>query len=658
MCYYARLRVRHLCAIFVSIIAAALLANCGSDDGNASTSGLVAPPTRTPAPVTAATPEATDQDVATPLPPVITVTETQLGLGTASFIRWSADGTQLFVDGSRGTWVYTDLSAPNLPEPVAVPWTGGPTVSADGRYASAHNAEDVRLLWDVASGTVLFPLDTEDAYAWRVVFSADSTQAAAILSPQVEIDAPTYYYPSAIPDDSLLRLWDIPSGAFTDHELPDDRLLGMAFDPHGHLIVVGSDNNIPRWVWSGEADLEPRLIPAESSDVTVRVWDITTGAQISAIDDHEGAVETVTLSQDTTRLVGVVNVRTTFGFTDWQILAWDTATGAQLLNEQLDPISAINVRAFSPDSAIMSAVIGVRTQDEDIDRYSSNTLDQVWRWNLDSGTEEPPLTSNLLLTEWGSALSTITYSPDGTHLAGLTRGGLIVVWNVAEPDTPVAEFSHFMGRVESVAVSPDGQIVYSGGADGTLRAWALESGTDSAPLVGHSVYTIMGLETLSSNLLLSKEGDHAERARMWNVTTGEIIARFEARRGLPYTALSPGGIIMASTTGGGTVNLWDVNEARIDSVILASQQVASLAFTPNDTQLATGGMDGSIALWDMKSGDAITTLHGHTGGVTHLVYTPGGTLISASPNPITLPDNRGEVTLGAEPDLTVRQWDV
>lgn len=654
MCRFAR----PVCAFCIVLITFTWLAGCGADNEKAASPEMVALPTRTPTPAAVAT-QPPAQDDATPAPPTFAVAETQLGMGLASSIRWSPDGTQLYVDGSLGTWVYADLNAPNQPEMIAVPWNGTPTVSADGRYASAHDADGVCQLWDVAAGEALFALDTAEAYAWQVTFDAASTQVAALLSPLVAVDAPLYYYtPGDVPIGSLIRLWDIASGTFTDYPVPDDRLLGMAFDAHDHLIVVGSDNNVPRYEYGVEGT-GLRIVPAESNDLTVRVWDITADEQVGVIEEPVGAVRTVTLSQDATRMAGVVNVPTAYAFTDWQIIAWDIATGTALLDERLDPTSSIDIHAFSPDGAILSAVIGVRVQNEMATRYGSNTLDQVWRWNLDIGTPEAPLTSSLLLTAQGSMLGHITYSPDGTHLAGLTHDGVIVVWDVTQPDDPIAEFTHFMGRVESVTVSADGKTVYSGGADGTLRAWALDANTPNGALIGRYVYTVTALDVLSPDYLLVKEGYYAESARVWNIASGEVSARLDVQRGLLYTAVSRDGTIMASSAGGGTVNLWAVADAHIDDVILVPQQVASLAFAPDGTQLATGGVDGTIILWDLESGDEIVTLRDHTGGVTHLTYTPGGTLISASLNVIERPDNiTGEITLLAAPDLTVRQWDM
>ena len=55
----------------------------------------------------------------------------------------------------------------------------------------------------------------------------------------------------------------------------------------------------------------------------------------------------------------------------------------------------------------------------------------------------------------------------------------------------------------------------------------------------------------------------------------------------------------------------------------------SLAFSPNDTVLVAGLRDGRIELFDMTTGEKITTLNGHTLMVETLAFSPDGkTLVS------------------------------
>lgn len=55
----------------------------------------------------------------------------------------------------------------------------------------------------------------------------------------------------------------------------------------------------------------------------------------------------------------------------------------------------------------------------------------------------------------------------------------------------------------------------------------------------------------------------------------------------------------------------------------------TVAFNPNGDQLATGGRDNAVRLWDVDSGENIAILSGHSGWVTTLTYSPDGTVIAS-----------------------------
>ena len=62
-----------------------------------------------------------------------------------------------------------------------------------------------------------------------------------------------------------------------------------------------------------------------------------------------------------------------------------------------------------------------------------------------------------------------------------------------------------------------------------------------------------------------------------------------------------------------------------------TNQLVSLAFTPDGKTIASGGRDDLIRLWDAATCELKTTLAGHTGNVMSLTFAPDGhTLASGS----------------------------
>ena len=53
-----------------------------------------------------------------------------------------------------------------------------------------------------------------------------------------------------------------------------------------------------------------------------------------------------------------------------------------------------------------------------------------------------------------------------------------------------------------------------------------------------------------------------------------------------------------------------------------NSRIFSIAFSPNNQQLASGSDDGTIKIWDLTSGGCIQTLEGHSGYVWSVAFSP------------------------------------
>jgi WD40 repeat protein/DNA-binding SARP family transcriptional activator len=194
----------------------------------------------------------------------------------------------------------------------------------------------------------------------------------------------------------------------------------------------------------------------------------------------------------------------------------------------------------------------------------------------------------------------------------------------------------------------------------TLSAIALGPGT-RAIFQGHS--SSVRDVTFSPDNMTALSGSCAELGSDGACSRGELILwdlsaavesvtelrRFEGHAGwVNAVAFGPGGQTVLSGSGDGTLILWDVKTGQpIRRFEGHTGGVNSVAFGP-DTQTGAGGQtalsgsdDATLILWDVATGEPIRRFEGHAAGVNSVAFSPVG-----------------QTALSGSADTTVILWDV
>ena len=97
-------------------------------------------------------------------------------------------------------------------------------------------------------------------------------------------------------------------------------------------------------------------------------------------------------------------------------------------------------------------------------------------------------------------------------------------------------------------------------------------------------------------------------------------------------AYSPDGSTLASGSGDMTIKLWNAKTGELLRTFMGhSDAVTSVAFSPDGSTLASGSWDDTIKLWNVKTGELLRTFTGPSDGVTSVAFSPdGSTLASGS----------------------------
>ena len=216
------------------------------------------------------------------------------------------------------------------------------------------------------------------------------------------------------------------------------------------------------------------------------------------------------------------------------------------------------------------------------------------------------------LARWGKGtVKEIALSPDGRLLAVASSLGIYLY--DAETLREV-RFIETDARVNSVAFSPDGQIMASGSADKTVRLWRVADGSLLRTLEGHTdgVQSV----TFSPDGAILATGSFDHTVRLWRVADGRPLHILERPGDVSSMAISPDGQTLASASGG-AVWLWRVSDGVSLGIL---QPVPSyenvLAFSPDGTTLACGWFDHTVQLRRVSDHTPLRTLSAYPKNVT------------------------------------------
>src|SRR5262249_29985492 len=148
------------------------------------------------------------------------------------------------------------------------------------------------------------------------------------------------------------------------------------------------------------------------------------------------------------------------------------------------------------------------------------------------------------------------------------------------------------GGVGSLAFRPDGKLLAVGGARVTL--WDVAAGKEVATLAGAS-----GPVAFHPDSKLLASGKDDKTIRLWDLDTRQerAVLQDSTSHGIASLAFTADGRTLVSS--GGVVKMWDVFPDLASRSLRGHEDgVASVAFPPDGSLLATGGDDGSARLWD------------------------------------------------------------
>jgi WD40 repeat protein len=216
----------------------------------------------------------------------------------------------------------------------------------------------------------------------------------------------------------------------------------------------------------------------------------------------------------------------------------------------------------------------------------------------------------------------VAFSPDGRTV--LSGGHEVKLWVITTGESR-GFAGHAASIVLSVAFSPDGRSALSGSSDETLKLWDVATGDESRRFRGHTggmLAFVTGDKGWVYSVVFSPDGRAAlsgsadKTLKLWNIVTGKEIRTFTGHtKTVTSVAFSPDGRTVLS--GGHEVKLWDVATGKeIRTFTGHTGFFESVAFSPDGRTALFGGWLNSLKLWDVATGKEIRRFNGHTNSIS------------------------------------------
>ena len=484
--------------------------------------------------------------------------------GAVRALAWSPDGVVLASGGDDGS--------------VRI-WRGA---TLEQTFAPSSGIADLQFSNDGAR-LLVANLDGV-ARIWRL---ADTTAPALVLDPALDRAEPKP---------------ELTSARFS----PDNRRIATAaVDGSANVWAPGADQfqtplrghsasiRVARWNPDGD------LVLTASADGTARIWNPTKGklAVAPMLHDRKASIEDAAWSHDGRRVLTAGADRTA---RVWELPEIDAnasvVTPARLV-AQLPHTDTVVACEFSADDRWIA---------------TAGRVARVW----DAAGQQ------VAAFEQADAVRTIAFRPDGNALATGTRGGSARVWDVSHgiagarvdlespvhaiavgrdgtvaagtDDSRVTVWSggastvlrKHLGRVFTIAFSPDGTQLVTAGEDAEALVWTLPSETKVREVIGFSAP--VRAAAFSADGATVVLGDAA--GMLWFASArgpGAPHAMPGLRGGIAALAVATNGNI-AGVGPDGSVVVWNARGAVIARTKLGIE-LSAVAFDPTGSILAVGG---------------------------------------------------------------------